>query len=72
VEDDDSAVLVRSDREESVIKLSDPEKDGSLKAKDMQKATQLQPHEHVYQLDMERIKALVPSKTPETKSTNPH
>jgi len=33
VEDDDSAVLVRSDREESVIKLSDPEKDGSLKAK---------------------------------------
>ena len=40
--------------------------------KDMQKATELQPHERVYQLDMERIKALVPSKTPETKSTNPH
>jgi tetratricopeptide (TPR) repeat protein len=40
--------------------------------KDMQKAIQLQPHEHVYQLDMERIKALVPSTTQETNSTNPH
>src|SRR5438034_3026527 len=33
VEDDDSAVLVRSDREKPVIKLSDPENDGSLKTK---------------------------------------
>ncbi len=40
--------------------------------KDMQKAIQLQPHEHAYQLDMGRIKALVPSTTQETNSTNPH
>jgi hypothetical protein len=33
VEDDDSAVLLRSDREKPVIKLSDPENDGSLKTK---------------------------------------
>src|SRR4029453_9856568 len=33
VEDDDSAVLVRSGREKPVIKLSDPEDVGSLKAK---------------------------------------
>ena len=33
VEDDDSAVLARSDREKPVIKLSDPENDGSLKTK---------------------------------------
>jgi hypothetical protein len=33
VEDDDSAVLVRSDREKAVIKLSDPENDSSLKTK---------------------------------------
>jgi tetratricopeptide (TPR) repeat protein len=30
--------------------------------KDMQKAIELQPHERAYQLDMERIKALMPTK----------
>ena len=40
--------------------------------KDMQKATELQPHERVYQLDMDRIKALMPSTTQDTRSTNPH
>jgi hypothetical protein len=40
--------------------------------KDMQKATELQPHERVYQLDMDRIKALMPSTTQDTRSINPH
>ncbi len=40
--------------------------------KDMQKATELQPHERVYQLDIDRIKALMPTTTQDTRSTNPH
>jgi hypothetical protein len=40
--------------------------------KDMQKAIELQPHERAYQLDMERIKTLMPSTTQDTNPTNPH
>jgi tetratricopeptide (TPR) repeat protein len=40
--------------------------------KDMQKAIQLYPNDPAYQLDMERIKALMPKTTQDTNSTSPH
>jgi Bacterial SH3 domain/Tetratricopeptide repeat len=40
--------------------------------KDMQKASQLGPNEPGYQLDLEKVKALLPSETPHTNSTKSH